>query len=144
MTTAPPEGWYPDPQGIADERYFDGSEWTDRTRQEQAEVGTATAVPVSVNREWGAALASSAGRVASVADVFAWLFLLIGALGAGIIAITAISAVSDYRSPLNDLWPYALVGAAILLANAVVVWLLFRFISIVAGYVSLRSKSMSR
>lgn len=26
------EGWYPDPQRAADERYWDGSEWTSRTR----------------------------------------------------------------------------------------------------------------
>lgn len=27
-----PEGWYPDPQGLAPERYWDGSDWTERTR----------------------------------------------------------------------------------------------------------------
>lgn len=27
-----PAGWYPDPQGLADERYFDGNSWTNETR----------------------------------------------------------------------------------------------------------------
>jgi hypothetical protein len=27
-----PEGWYPDPQADADERYWDGSTWTEQTR----------------------------------------------------------------------------------------------------------------
>lgn len=30
-----PEGWYPDPQGLADERYYDGTGWTDKTRKTQ-------------------------------------------------------------------------------------------------------------
>src|SRR4051812_7818714 len=28
----PPAGWYPDPAGSADERYWDGTAWTDRTQ----------------------------------------------------------------------------------------------------------------
>ena len=28
-----PEGWYPDPEGIAEERFWDGSTWTQKTRQ---------------------------------------------------------------------------------------------------------------
>jgi len=31
-----PEGWYPDPQGLAYERYFDGANWTQATRDKQA------------------------------------------------------------------------------------------------------------
>ena len=27
-----PLGWYPDPQGLADERYHDGTDWTSQTR----------------------------------------------------------------------------------------------------------------
>lgn len=27
-----PSGWYPDPEGLADERYHDGRDWTDQTR----------------------------------------------------------------------------------------------------------------
>ena len=27
-----PSGWYPDPQGLADERYHDGADWTSQTR----------------------------------------------------------------------------------------------------------------
>lgn len=30
---AVPAGWYPDPQGVAGERYHDGSDWTSQTRQ---------------------------------------------------------------------------------------------------------------
>lgn len=28
----PPAGWYPDPAGSADERYWDGAAWTEQTR----------------------------------------------------------------------------------------------------------------
>jgi hypothetical protein len=31
-----PSGWYPDPQGLADERYHDGTEWTSQTRMAPA------------------------------------------------------------------------------------------------------------
>lgn len=27
----PPAGWYPDPDGAGGQRYFDGTQWTDRT-----------------------------------------------------------------------------------------------------------------
>ena len=30
-----PSGWYPDPDGLADERYHDGTEWTSQTRSTQ-------------------------------------------------------------------------------------------------------------
>lgn len=33
---AAPEGWYPDPQGLADERYWDGSNWTEETKSKPA------------------------------------------------------------------------------------------------------------
>lgn len=30
MTAAPPPGWYPDPSGASNQRYFDGTVWTDQ------------------------------------------------------------------------------------------------------------------
>jgi nitrate reductase gamma subunit len=30
-----PAGWYPDPKAEADERYWDGATWTEKTRQEE-------------------------------------------------------------------------------------------------------------
>ena len=31
-----PSGWYPDPQGLEDERYHDGTDWTSQTRKTAA------------------------------------------------------------------------------------------------------------
>lgn len=145
MVSDPPEGWYPDPQGLADERYFDGKTWTDRTRRQVAasppSSSSATATAVDA---WGRALGDSAGRVASIAEALAWLFLVLGGGGALVLAFTSLQAIGNYYSALRNLWPYTLSSAAVLLANAVVLWLLLRFIGIVAEYVAFRAKSPRR
>ena len=40
-----PEGWYPDPQAEADERFWDGSTWTDRTRSAASAQPAVSAAP---------------------------------------------------------------------------------------------------
>lgn len=39
MNTTPQPGWYPDPSGSGDERYWDGSSWGQDTRPPQAAAG---------------------------------------------------------------------------------------------------------
>lgn len=42
----PPAGWYPDPSGAADERFWDGSNWSQATRRAPAPQPTGTQDPV--------------------------------------------------------------------------------------------------
>jgi hypothetical protein len=42
MDSLPPPGWYRDPDQGDQERYFDGSSWTDHRRMAEAAVSTAT------------------------------------------------------------------------------------------------------
>ena len=42
-----PAGWYPDPQGLADERFFDGDVWSDQVRAIQPEAKPAVAMSSS-------------------------------------------------------------------------------------------------
>jgi len=82
-----PAGWYPDPQAEADERYWDGAEWTERTRQEQAvlEQSAATSVESAVR---GSTQVGDAAALASMGYLHAIALVVISGvvvtLGAGI------------------------------------------------------------
>lgn len=142
MTTNPPQGWYPDPQGLEYERYFDGSEWTDKTRGAPSRnVVSSSQAPSSPE---GARVAASARRVASTADTLAILFLFIGGVGAILLGGASLLAVGSYRHALHDVWPYTLTAAVVLLVNAVVIWVVLRFLGIVLSYVGLRSAGSGR
>lgn len=143
LSLNPPEGWYPDPQGIAFERYFDGEAWTTKTRSESTPPA-ARQGEGSLTFAAGAGLSESARRVSAVADALAWLLLVLGVAGAAILAIAAMTAVGDYRNSLHTTWPYALILAAGLLVNAVFAWILLRSIGIATAYVSIRVRSKDR
>lgn len=64
-----PAGWYPDPSGTPNLRYFDGHDWTDRTQ--------VAAPSVKKNRRW------------------LWV---IGAAVVGVIAVVAIGFTGDHKT----------------------------------------------
>lgn len=139
----PPEGWYPDPEGVAFERYFDGESWTTKTRSESSSPPARQSDNSSTSAE-EAGLSESARRVSAVADSLAWLLLVLGVAGAAILAIAAMTAVGDYRNALHATWPYALIFAAGLLVNAVFAWIILRTVGIATAYVSIRLRSRDR
>ncbi len=147
MTTTAPEGWYPDPEGVADERYFDGDAWTQRTRANPVvapspQPGTRTIERKPAPRsQVNHPLVKAAERVSSVANVFAWGMLFIGIVGSVGMGILALSAIGDNGNALESTWPAALLAGLVLLVNAVALWLGFRFIGLVAQYIATRSGS---
>lgn len=83
-----PEGWYPDPQGLAPERYWDGSDWTERTRSTPG-----STVPKATESE------QSSGDGASLASM-EYLHAITLVLLAGVVAA-----------------PFVIVGVAITFAG---------------------------
>lgn len=49
MSAATPAGWYPDPHGQAELRYWDGNDWTEHTHNSQAGAQPAPAAPAQPN-----------------------------------------------------------------------------------------------
>jgi uncharacterized protein YxjI len=47
MTTQPPPGWYPDPSGEFDERYWDGAKWSEQTRPKPTSAGLTEPPPAA-------------------------------------------------------------------------------------------------
>ena len=140
MTIGAPEGWYPDPEGLAYERYFDGAEWTSRTREKPTQGGSAkhpAAFSSPASSQW---LIDSASRVGRVADTFAWIFLLVGIFAALVLVGASVNAASSPYNEFNDVWPVGLILAVILLLSGVLSWLTFRLAAVVAFYVALRAK----
>jgi uncharacterized protein len=45
--TAPPPGWYPDPQSAGGQRYWDGTRWTEQVQQPPAPAPAAPKAPTS-------------------------------------------------------------------------------------------------
>jgi len=98
-----PAGWYPDPQGLADERYHDGTEWTTQTRQASraAEVATGS---------------GGSGKGIRIFRVVALAVLVVGAVAIAVLTLTRkpneysvsssealiAAALSDYEAN-NDL-----------------------------------------
>lgn len=138
----PPEGWYPDPEGIAFERYFDGESWTTRTRRQNSSTPARQGDSSSTSAE--AELSESARRVSVIADTLALLLLGLGVVGAAMLAIVAMAAVGDYRNDLHTTWPYVLILAVGLLVNAVFFWIILRAVGIATAYVSIRVRSRDR
>jgi uncharacterized RDD family membrane protein YckC len=127
--TAPP-GWYPDPQGARQQRYFDGDDWTERIRPGGAAYGAAYGPPTTPD---GQELAGWWRRVgASVIDglillpigiALAWPFWSdafhayaawfddsLDAIDRGGVAP---SAMELQREILPDLWVASLIGTAV-------------------------------
>jgi hypothetical protein len=69
MTQSHPTGWYPDPTGRADQRYWDGNAWTENVSR----AGVQGTEPVTASEAPGAA--ASAG-IEIVATFFPLAFLL--------------------------------------------------------------------
>lgn len=72
----PPPGWYPDPGGSGDERWWDGRQWTDRTR------------PPALVTDWRGWLARSP-RARTIGRVISYAAAA-GAAGALVVDVTAL------------------------------------------------------
>lgn len=105
MTNSVPEGWYPDPRGLAEERFFDGSDWTDLTRETKsgASGGPAPSRPVGPTDGLLAAQLATAGYTRAVAlgvllvlwnGIGVALLVTFGATDAGPLVWVAMIAVS--------------------------------------------------
>ena len=92
MTTidrsASPPGWYPDPGGGADERYWDGDAWTDGVVVD-GEVTEAALPPAPIDRDQRA-------QLPGIAAGWALLGVIVGVVGAGAAGLLA-RALTDAR-----------------------------------------------
>jgi hypothetical protein len=139
-----PEGWYPDPQGLADERYFDGANWTDRTRATQVSSSPAsTAAPRGREADVAPALARAASRLGTVANVLALIVLILGIASVVIVAGVSLLAIGDPSNDFNDSWGVGLLTAVVVLFNTLLAWVLLKSISIIAEYIWMRALTVT-
>jgi len=78
-----PTGWYPDPQAEADERYWDGSSWTDQTRQEQRIVNPGSTDASGSSLDKGSTVAGEAAVLASMSYLHAIALVVISGVVVG-------------------------------------------------------------
>jgi hypothetical protein len=139
-----PEGWYPDPQGLADERYFDGENWTDRTRSTRvSSTPASTAVAGGQETAVAPALARAAARLSTVANVLALIVLTLGIASSVIVAGVSLLAIGDSSNDFNDLWGVGLLTAVVVLFNTLLAWVLLKSISVVAEYIWMRALAVT-
>ncbi len=144
MADAPP-GWYPDPEGLTFERYFDGAAWTAQTRSQPS----AHDAPSSLGKanealkSQSSSLYRSAENFSTIVATIAALVLLLGLAGAAIIVFAVIVGHDDYGNPLREAWPYMLVVAGVLLLNSIIAWVLVRSLAMISAYVALRARKMA-
>jgi hypothetical protein len=93
-----PAGWYPDPQGLADERFFDGEAWSQQVRSvAPAEAAASAAAPSErpvndLERVLAASLATANYTRVIALSVLASLW---AAVATGLLVVV-ISSVSSY------------------------------------------------
>jgi hypothetical protein len=139
-----PEGWYPDPQGLADERYFDGVNWTDRTRSTRVtSTPASTAVAGGQETAVAPALARAAARLSTVANVLALIVLILGIASSVIVAGVSLLAIGDSSNDFNDTWGVGLLTAVVVLFNTLLAWVLLKSISVVAEYIWMRALAVT-
>jgi hypothetical protein len=119
LNSTPIAGWYPDPQGHFDLRYWDGAAWTSHTS------GASASQPASPTDPWsqstiptsaypGGDPFATSGTARSGAGVRWWVWLVVAVAIAGVgtlvvygvsAATSAIRANNDEQSESNDNWP---------------------------------------
>ncbi len=88
--TSPAPGWYPDPGGSPQFRWWDGSAWSAHTSAAQPPPGSTETWLLPVGRPWQAIVAGYSGLLGLVI-----IFLLPVSLGFGIWGLYAISKKPD-------------------------------------------------